>query len=308
MTNIHLDTLCYKYWFGNNDYYGIYDKDKFSKLFFPFYEVNEVNKVNNEINNKQNVIVYDAHWGITPGHNINNNNMNILLCIENCNYWKHYKHYNIYGDYGNDKIKIYLYNHVTRLKITESYIVIPVIYLFINYYKKYNNIIQPTIITPFNEKLFCLIVSFNKRNEQDAMAMNFLISKIQNIGHCDSIKNIKVKGSAYFTTDLLNLFNRYKFIICFENSISDGYITEKPFNVIFAHSIPIYYGPSDRYRYFNKDSFIDVRETDFNTILNKIISIKDNEELFNSYINKSFINKDFDDENFIQEAQKFINK
>ena len=90
---------------------------------------------------------------------------------------------------------------------------IPVIYLFINYYKKYNNIIQPTIITPFNEKLFCLIVSFNKRNEQDAMAMNFLISKIQNIGHCDSIKNIKVKGSAYFTTDLLNLFNRYKFII-----------------------------------------------------------------------------------------------
>ena len=40
------------------------------------------------------------------------------------------------------------------------------------------------------------------------------------------------------------LFRDYKFVICFENSIANDYITEKLPNVMLANSIGIYQGGS----------------------------------------------------------------
>lgn len=41
--------------------------------------------------------------------------INVLICVENCNFWKHYDHYNKYGSYGNNCINVYIYNHISRL-------------------------------------------------------------------------------------------------------------------------------------------------------------------------------------------------
>ena len=298
--NIYLTKSCLNYWFNSSHYYGIFDKKKFVKMFLPFYNVNQVTEYDE--NTKNNIVIHD----IQSDGIIDSENINIMLCVENCKFWKHYKHIKKYGDFGNDKISIYIYNHINKLIITSFYIAIPVIYLQIDYYQKYRNSIQPNILTSFDKKRFCLVVSFDKKKQHNNK-INSLINKIKKIEQCDSIKDIKnIKNSScYHSLDLLTVFNRYKFIICFENSWCNGYITEKPFNAIFARTIPIYCGSPDTHNYFNKDRFIDIRQDDTN-IINTIISLTQNEILYNNYINNSFISKDFDNENYIEKINKFM--
>ena len=52
------------------------------------------------------------------------------------------------------------------------------------------------------------------------------------------------------------LFKKYRFVICFENSFADEYITEKLPNVMFSGGIPIYRGAPNIGKYFNTESFI----------------------------------------------------
>ena len=200
-------------------------------------------------------------YGIQDDDNLmKKNNINIMQCVENCNKWNHYHHYNKHGNYGNSKISIYLYNHIDSFVQTLNYIAIPMIYIQIDYFKKYYNNIKPSKFTSFKDKKFALLVSFNQNKQWSSS----LIDKLLSIKHIsDTSTDIKqiscLKNvSCYHATELLNIFNEYKFIICLENSLSNGYITEKIFNVFFARSVPIYFGSPDRYRYFNKNSFIDL--------------------------------------------------
>lgn len=50
----------------------------------------------------------------------------------------------------------------------------------------------------------------------------------------------------------------YKFSLAFENSIFDGYVTEKIVQAWTAGTIPIYYGGNGVEKDFNEDAFIDV--------------------------------------------------
>ena len=84
----------------------------------------------------------------------------------------------------------------------------------------------------------------------------------------------------------------HKFSICFENSIEDGWITEKIFDSLLNGCIPIYYGTPDIEKIISKKCFIDYKE--FNTIdklYNYIKNMKEQE--YNSYIKniQSFILK-----------------
>lgn len=53
---------------------------------------------------------------------------------------------------------------------------------------------------------------------------------------------------------------RYKFAICFENSVLKGWITEKIFDCFFAGTVPIYLGAPDIAEAVPREAFIDMRE------------------------------------------------
>lgn len=53
---------------------------------------------------------------------------------------------------------------------------------------------------------------------------------------------------------------KYKFALCFENQILNGWITEKIFDCFLAGTIPIYWGPPDIESYIPKSCFIDMRD------------------------------------------------
>jgi hypothetical protein len=56
--------------------------------------------------------------------------------------------------------------------------------------------------------------------------------------------------------NLKDVYSKYKFVMAFENSNEDGYITEKIMNVYISGAIPIYWGTSKVKEIFNPESFI----------------------------------------------------
>lgn len=288
------------YWITKKWKYSMQSENQFFKYFFDFIDGN---KVLSESENKdaRNIFIYGCQ-----DIEDSNNNFNVLISVENLSEKTHdwYKHYNKYGSYGDSKINLYIYNHIANFQVNNNYIAIPTIYVQIDYFKNYYDIIQPTIYTPFNKKKDCLIVSVNKLYGRELD--NILKFYTKNL-KCDIISDISEisESSCYNSVELLNVFNRYKFIICLENSINDGYITEKIFNAFYSRSIPIYLGPNDRYRYFIKESFIDLRENMINN--SKCIkNLSINEELYNKLVGKEKINRNFHNENYKEKTNQYI--
>lgn len=81
----------------------------------------------------------------------------------------------------------------------------------------------------------------------------------------------------------LDIISKYKFTICFENCIADGYISEKIIDCFKAHTIPIYLGAPNIDKYFPKNCFIDFREfKNYEALLNFLIKM--DEKTYNYYI------------------------
>lgn len=295
LTNIEITNE--NYWIKNKNYYSMQSYEKFINYFLSFIDCN---KLSSNIAKKK-IVIYGLQ-DVTKKDSNTDDNINILVSVENCNQWRHYKHYNLFGNYGDKKINIYIYNHISNLVKTERYIAIPTIYLQIDYFLNYYNKIQPAIYTDWNNKKDCLIVSSNRIHKN----LNDKIKAITNKFNCEHIKNIKElkNHSCYHSIELLNVFNRYKFILCFENSLTDGYITEKIFNCYFSRSIPIYLGPNDVLRYFNKESFINLSDK-IENILQKM-NFLNTQENYNKFIDSNIINKTYNNENYKYYCNKFI--
>jgi|LauGreSBDMM110SN_4_FD.fasta_scaffold11826_1 hypothetical protein len=56
------------------------------------------------------------------------------------------------------------------------------------------------------------------------------------------------------------VISKYKFSICFENSIIPGYITEKIFDCFYSGTVPIYYGAPDVEKYIEPNAYVDFRK------------------------------------------------
>ena len=154
--------------------------------------------------------------------------------------------------------------------------------------------------TPFKDKKFCLFISQNMLN----LNKQIDVTCLSELGKIDSLQSIAQKNTnlqysnCFNSFELLKLFNQYKFIICFENSKTVGYITEKIFNVFLAKSIPIYDGDPEVDRFINKSAFLPFNDK----IIQKVKLIMNNEQLYNNMINSNktktldyqFINRNFD--------------
>jgi hypothetical protein len=63
-----------------------------------------------------------------------------------------------------------------------------------------------------------------------------------------------------FATSKSATLGKYKFSLCFENSILKGWTTEKIFDCFFAGTIPVYWGAPDIADYIPQECFIDKRQ------------------------------------------------
>jgi hypothetical protein len=134
--------------------------------------------------------------------------------------------------------------------------------------------------------------SFNERNFLLQVLMQHF--PIANFG---SLMN-NVGGKLEFEYNTLffnNFLKQFKFILAFENSIDETYITEKIFHGLLAGIIPIYYGSKNITDYINKERILiieDLSEKSILKVINKIQFLLHNKHVYDEIIRKPiFTNK-----------------
>ena len=84
--------------------------------------------------------------------------------------------------------------------------------------------------------------------------------------------------------EVLQVYQHHKFVIAFENSSCDGYVTEKIFLPLCAGSIPIYWGADDVKDYINPDCFINVNDFDsFEECIEYVKKVDEDPKLYKKY-------------------------
>ena len=78
-----------------------------------------------------------------------------------------------------------------------------------------------------------------------------------------------------FVTNHENGFQNYRFVLCMESYVRDGYVTEKILVAFLAGAIPVYYGSQTVFDIFNREAFVFL---DPNNPLEAIARIRELEE------------------------------
>lgn len=86
----------------------------------------------------------------------------------------------------------------------------------------------------------------------------------------------------------VSAYTPYKFVIAFENSSHNGYVTEKIINPMFAGAIPIYWGAPDVNKQFNINSFINANDG-LQQAINKIKELDQNDELYQKMLMEPWV-------------------
>ena len=105
--------------------------------------------------------------------------------------------------------------------------------------------------------------------------------------------------------DKLEFLSHYKFSICFENSKTQGYISEKLVDAFEAGTIPIYFGDDTILELLNNNSYIHVKdESEFDEKIELIKKIDNNDTLYQQMIREKIV---LDDTRYAKELQKYKN-
>ena len=227
-----------------------------------------------------------------PYTSLRSDEINYLICVENCPKWRHYKHYNAYGDFGDNRIQLYSYNHRSKPILLDKLLCIPTVLFRLNYYLQVSSIYKThsSLQTKFADKKFALITNKSALNKDIYKFANKIkhLGKIDHIGiHDDKV----LHSSCYNSLELLEVYNQYKFVFCFENSYQSGYVTEKIFNGLLSNSIPIYCGAPDIKDFLDVSGFINVESSSIDTFDPSFITeLSTNETKYNELLNKNKIN------------------
>ena len=111
----------------------------------------------------------------------------------------------------------------------------------------------------------------------------------------------------------LSYIGRYKFNIAFENSNTDGYITEKLTDCFVANTVPIYWGSEGDVAPYPKEAMICANDyPDFESLVARIKEVDENDDLYLSMLranpmhHKSFVEDQ--KRRFTDDLYAFLNK
>ncbi len=165
-----------------------------------------------------------------------------------------------------EKNSIHLYttnNNINNINnINNNVFWIPFCSLVFNYK-------EPQKLYPFNkERKLCGYCNSNpikfREDFVDLLANKDNTNGVYALGKCiGTSKKINVKhlNGTYSTNEMYKEYSNYAFIICMENKIDEGYVTEKILNGYKAGAIPIYWGDSvTAKKLFNPKSFICIND------------------------------------------------
>lgn len=155
---------------------------------------------------------------------------------------------------------------------------------------------------------FCSFLASNNSGER----LNF-VKKLDAYKSVDSSgklfnntkKIIKGRGDQKWKIKYLS---KFRFNIAFENTIGNGYVTEKIIHPMSVNSIPIYWGSPFVKNDFNEESFIYVNDFEnFNKVVDYIMLLENNLELYLEKLNQPiFKNNNYPENILPSNVLKFI--
>jgi hypothetical protein len=164
---------------------------------------------------------------------------------------------------------------------------LPLWYLYIDWFKvgTYEN---PNWLIP--EEYLYGENEFTKKTKDKFCSIVFgkmVESRINAIQKISEYKKVSIFGKAnpeHYLPDgekhKLDLISNYKFSLCYENSITPGYHTEKLLHSKIAGNIPIYYGDKTVDTDFNSKSFINTVDMTGEEVIEIIEKIDTDDELY----------------------------
>jgi hypothetical protein len=177
---------------------------------------------------------------------------------------------------------------------------IPLWYYYIDWFNKgsYNN---PDYLIPLdylnnsdknifsskNKTKFCSAVFSNPVGTR--MNMVNLLNSYKNVDCYGKPHSLKIQDGEQYKMDIIS---DYKFSICFENSITEGYYTEKLLHAKIAGNIPIYYSDKKMSEDFNPKSCLNLYNyNNMNELFEHIKDIDNDERLYKEIYNEPLFNK-----------------
>lgn len=155
------------------------------------------------------------------------------------------------------------------------------------YNVNFNNLVKSRTEKEVNDILdkefFCCVVASNPV-ENRIIAYN----ELSNIEQVDGYGNI---FNNYIPNKKLDVLKHYKFNICFENTIQEGYVTEKIYEALIGGTIPIYYGDSMSKEDFNPKAFIDYTTMgSMEELVNEVKKVYSSRDLMVEYLSQPITN------------------
>ncbi len=239
--------------------------------------------------------------GLKDDSILRDNELNVFVSVENFGRWAspdnneigwvnpHYYFYHKYKHFGSKKTDIYIHNDKSDAFQTPLYKCIPTVHCRISYFNRAREYYKKIPKTPFEKKKFILFISKNVLNSNKQRLMEHLVQIGLSVDHISQYDHILKHTSCYHSKELLTVFSQYKFIAAFENSHTNGYITEKIFNVFFAGAIPIYDGAPDIARFINPKAFLSLEPM----IAKKLQIIANSKAVYEKIVQTDKIQKEY---------------
>lgn len=185
-------------------------------------------------------------------------------------------------------------------------------YLKLGYYAKLNRYNESNDL--LNRK-FCNFIYSNADIGEGAKLRKEFFLKLSEYKHIDApgkicnnmvTPDLEPRDGDWYTSKSKFIEN-YKFTIAFENSQSNGYITEKFFQPIQANSIPIYWGAPDIGKDFNTKAFINCSDyKNFDDVIEKIKYLDNNDEAYLAMLKEPIENNDSRFRNLDKRLEEFL--
>ncbi len=127
------------------------------------------------------------------------------------------------------------------------------LYLFYDSFKQ--NLVSKRLDSNYTNRKFCSFVVSNGTSDSMRNAVFEALNTYKRVDSGGKYQN----NVGFFVKDKQEFISKYKFNIAFENSYTNGYITEKLFDAKAADCIPIYWGGAAREikSWLNPKAFID---------------------------------------------------
>jgi hypothetical protein len=137
---------------------------------------------------------------------------------------------------------------------------------FFNLYLMYGDLFCARELPESPQNFFCNFIYSNpSANAYRDMFFHHLNAVKRVDSHGNHLTNIdsgirrKSWSEPFWREDKIRIQKNYKFSIAIENQAQAGYITEKLITSYVAGTVPLYWGASDVSKYFNEDSFVNLR-------------------------------------------------